>query len=125
MSGKNSTLDLYKVRTRKLEIAEGLFLCPFLSKRGTSCRVSQKFRSLKSHCKNMHQGEIALKCTIDDCGWACSLSIRCLTSHRNNLEKHGSVPYNGGENLDGTCLVVPYNSAVFPGEPVAAHSSVC
>ena len=56
MSGKNSknnkvALDIYQVRTRKLEIAEGLFSCPFLSKRGAPCRVSQKYRSLKNHCK--------------------------------------------------------------------------
>ena len=110
--------DLYKVRSRKLEIAEGLFLCPFISKRGTSCRVAQKFRSLKTHCENMHQGKIALKCSIDDCGWSCLHSIRCLTSHRDNHENHGNVPYNGGENLDGTCVVIPFVLADFPGELV-------
>jgi hypothetical protein len=130
MSGKNSknkkvALDIYQVRTRKLEIAEGLFSCPFLSKRGAPCRVSQKYRSLKNHCKNMHEEEIALKCTIGDCKWACSLSIRCLTSHRDNLDNHSSVPYNGGENLDGTCLVVPFVLEDFPGEFIDGHSAQC
>ena len=123
MSGRNSknmkvVRDLYKVRSRKLEIAEGLFLCPFITNRGTSCRVAQKFRSLKTHCENMHKGKIALKCAIDNCGWSCIHSIRCLTSHRDNLENHGNVPYNGGENLDGNCVVIPFVLADIPGELV-------
>ena len=130
MSGKNSknnkvALDIYQVRTRKLEIAEGLFSCPFLSKRGAPCRVSQKYRSLKNHCKNMHDEEIALKCIIGNCKWSCSLSIRCLTSHRDNLDNHGSVPLNGCENLDGTCLVVPFVLTDFPGDFIDEHSAAC
>ena len=130
MSGKNSknnkvALDIYQVRTRKLEIAEGLFSCPFLSKRGTLCRVSQKYRSLKIHCKNIHDEEIALKCIIGNCKWSCSQSIRCLTGHRDNLDNHGSIPYNGCENLDGTCLVVPFVLTDFPGEFIDGHSAAC
>ena len=129
MSGQNSknkvALDIYPVRTRKIEIAEGLFSCPFLSKRGTLCRVSQKYRSLKIHCKNIHDEDIALKCIIENCKWSCSPSIRCLTGHRDNLDNHGNIPYNGCENLDETCVVVPFVLTDFPGDFIDGHSAAC
>ena len=113
MSGKNSKkisilADLNKIRDRKLEIAEGLFLCPF-QKGGERCQVARKFRSLKAHCENMHGGKIALKCVVGDCGWSCVHSIRCLTSHRDNLEIHGELLYTGVDNLDGTCVAVRFH----------------
>ena len=130
MSGQNSknnkvALDIYQVRTRKLEIAEGLFSCPFLSKIGSFCRVSQKYRSLKIHCKNIHDEDIALKCIIENCKWSCSPSIRCLTGHRDNLDNHGNIPYNGCENLDETCVVVPFVLTDFPGDFIDGHSAAC
>ena len=113
MSGKNSKkisilADLNKIRDRKLEISEGLFLCPF-QKGGERCQVAQKFRNLKAHCENMHGGKIALKCVVGDCGWSCVHSIRCLTSHRDNLEIHGELLYTGVDNLDGTCVAVRFH----------------
>jgi hypothetical protein len=130
MPGKDSknpeiVKGLYKVRSRKAEIAEGLFLCPFMTKRGTSCQVAQKFRSLKLHCDKMHNKKIALKCTIDNCGWSCVHSIRCLTSHRDNLENHGKLPYKGDFNLDDTCVVVPFVLEDFSGELVDGHFPEC
>ena len=113
MSGKNSKkisilADLNKIRDRKLEISEGLFLCPF-QKGGERCQVARKFRSLKAHCENMHGGKIALKCVVGDCGWLCIHSIRYLTSHRDNLEIHGELLYTGVDNLDGTCVAVRFH----------------
>ena len=112
--------DIYPVRTRKSEIAEGLFSCPFPRKNGGPCNVSQKYRSMKIHCKNMHDEDIALKCIIGNCKWSCSPSIRCLTSHRDNHDNHGIITLNGCENLDGTCLVVP-----FKGDFIDEHSPAC
>ena len=113
MSGKNSKkisilADLNKIRDRKLDLSEGLFLCPF-QKGAERCQVAQKFRNLKAHCENMHGGKIALKCVVGDCGWSCVHSIRCLTSHRDNLEIHGELLYTGVDNLDGTCVAVRFH----------------
>ena len=125
MAGNKSKInkvasELYPVRTSKSEIAEGLFLCPSPRKDGDSCRVSQNYRSLKVHCKNIHDEEISLKCNINNCDWFCSPSIRCLTSHRDNFDNHGSIPFKGSLNLDGTCLVIP-----FVGEFIDEHTSCC
>jgi hypothetical protein len=48
-----------------------------------------------------------------------------LTGHRDNLDIHGSIPHNGCENLDGTCLVVPFVLTDFPGEFIDGHSAAC
>ena len=112
--------DLYPVRTRKNELAEGLFSCPFPRKNGGPCNVSQKYRSMRIHCKNMHGEDISLKCMVNNCEWYCSPSVRCLTSHRDNHENHGILTFNGLENLDGTCLVVP-----FDGDFIDEHTPAC
>jgi hypothetical protein len=112
--------DIYPVRTRKSELAEGLFSCPFPRKNGGPCNVSQKYRSMRIHGKNMHGEDISLKCIIGNCKWSCSPSIRCLTSHRDNHDNHGILTFNGLENLDGTCLVVP-----FDGDFIDEHTPAC
>ena len=94
---KSKIKKIFSERTCKSEIAEGLFSCPFPRKNGGSCRVSQKYRSLKIHCKKIS-----------------------MASHRDNLDNHGSIPFTGSLNLDGSCLVIP-----FVGDVIDEHTSCC
>ena len=99
---------LFPVRDRKNEISESKFSCPFPKKNGKRCKVSQKFRSMKIHCRHMHGSEISLRCMLQQCRWKCHVSLRCLTSHRDNPENHGVLTLSGCEDLDSTCMIVPY-----------------
>ena len=99
---------LLPVRVRKGELSQSKFTCPFLKKNGQQCKVLQPYRNLTDHCRKMHDREISLRCEVDECGWECHISLRCLTSHRSNLETHGVLVFSGGQNADGTCKVVPY-----------------
>ena len=119
MSGNLSKTSEIENRERKGELAEGLFVCPFLG-----CKVKQKFRSLKGHCAKKHGSKIALMCFLgDSCEWSCGKSIRCLTSHRNNLEVHEKIPFHGGINLDNTCEIIPVEE---PSDELAdGHTAEC
>ena len=99
---------LLPVRVRKGELSQSKFTCPFLKKNGQQCKVLQPYRYLTEHCRKMHDREVSLRCEIDNCRWECHISLRCLTSHRSNLETHGVLVFSGGQNADGTCKVVPY-----------------
>ena len=99
---------LFPVRDRKNEISESKFSCPFPKKNGKRCKVSQKFRSMKNHCRHMHGSEISIRCMLQQCRWKCHISLRCLTSHRDNPENHGVLTLNGCEDLDSTSMIVPY-----------------
>ena len=99
---------LFPVRDRKSELSESKFSCPFPKNNGEKCKVSQKFRNLKNHCRHMHGSEISIRCMLQQCRWRCHISLRCLTSHRDNLENHGVLTLSGCEDLDSTCMIVPY-----------------
>jgi hypothetical protein len=99
---------LFPVRDRKSELSESKFSCPFPKKNGKECTVLQKYRNLKDHCRHMHGCEISLRCMVEQCSWKCHVSVRCLTSHRANLETHGVLTVGGCKDLDATCKVVPY-----------------
>ena len=105
---KKGIKRLFPVRVRKSELSESKFSCPFPKKNGQECTVLQKYRNLKDHCRHMHSSEISLRCTVEQCSWKCHVSLRCLTSHRANLETHGVLTVSGGKDLDATCKVVPY-----------------
>jgi hypothetical protein len=96
-----------------------------MGKRGILCEVPQKFRSFKLHYDKMHIRKIALKCTIGNCGWSCVHSIRCLTSHIDNLENHGKLSYKGDFNLDDSCVVVPFVVEDLSAELVNGHFVEC
>ena len=70
----------------------------------------------------MHSTKVALKCTIRNYDWSCVHSIRCLTSHRDNLENHGKLSYKGGYNLDDSCMVIPFVVEDLSAELVNGHS---
>ena len=114
---------LFPVRDRKNEMSEALFSCPFPRKNGNHCMVSQKYRSMKIHCKNMHGGDISLRCNLGNCRWKCNVSLRCLTSHRDNPENHGILTLNGCEDLDGTCIIVPFEGDEHT--TVGEHTAAC
>ena len=99
---------LFPVRDRRSELSESKFSCPFLKKNGKECKVLQKFRNLKDHCRHMHGCEISIRCMVQQCRWKCHVSLRCLTSHRDNLDNHGALTVGGCEDLDATCKIVPY-----------------
>jgi hypothetical protein len=105
---KKGIKHLLPVRVRKSELSESKFSCPFPKKNGKECTVLQKYRNLKDHCRHMHSSEISIRCTVEQCSWKCHVSLRCLTSHRANLETHGVLTVSGGKDLDSTCKVVPY-----------------
>ena len=119
----NVASNLFPVRSRKNELAEALFSCPFPRKNGGPCKVSQKYRSIRIHCKNMHGSDVSLRCIIGNCRWSCSPSIRCLTSHRDNPENHGILTLNGCEDLDGTCTVVEFEGDEHTA--VGEHTAAC
>ena len=56
----------------------------------------------------MHGCEISIRCMVQQCRWKCHVSLRCLTSHRDNLDNHGALTVGGCEDLDATCKIVPY-----------------
>ena len=105
---KQNIKRLLPVRVRKSELSESKFSCPFPKKNGQACTVLQKYRNLTDHCRHMHGREISLRCAVEQCRWECHVSLRCLTSHRANLETHGVLVVSGGKDLDATCKVVPY-----------------
>ena len=105
---KQNVKRLLPVRVRKSELSESKLSCPFPKKNGQKCTVLQKYRNLTDHCRHMHGKEISLRCAVEQCRWECHVSLRCLTSHRANLETHGVLVVSGGKDLDGTCKVVPY-----------------
>jgi hypothetical protein len=114
---------LLPVRVRKGELSQSKFTCPFLKKNGKQCAVLQPYRHLTEHCRKMHNQEVSLKCEIDDCSWECHISLRCLTSHRSNIETHGALIFNGGPNIDGSCKVVPYVEE--EGGAPECHTNTC
>ena len=105
---KQNVKRLLPVRVRKSELSESKLSCPFLKKNGQQCTVLQKYRNLTDHCRKMHGQEITVRCAVEQCRWECHVSLRCLTSHRANLETHGVLVVSGGKDLDATCKVVPY-----------------
>jgi hypothetical protein len=105
---KQNVKRLLPVRVRKSELSESKLSCPFLKKNGQQCTVLQNYRNLTDHCRKMHGQEITVRCAVEQCRWECHVSLRCLTSHRSNLETHGVLVMSGGQDLDGTCKVVPY-----------------
>ena len=119
----NKIKSLLPVRVRKGELAQSKFTCPFLKKNGKQCAVLQPYRHLTEHCRKMHNQEVSLKCEIDDCSWECHISLRCLTSHRSNIETHGALIFNGGPNIDGSCKVVPYVEE--EGGAPECHTNTC
>jgi hypothetical protein len=103
--------NFLSTRDRKSELAETKFKCPFRKRDGSYCTALLPFRHLASHCLNVHEQKVGIKCLIDDCWWWCYQSLRCLTSHLSNTETHGALVMEGGPNLDGKVEVIPYEIA--------------
>jgi hypothetical protein len=103
--------NFLSTRDRSNELAETKLKCPFRKRDGSYCTALLPFRHLASHCLNVHEQKVGIKCLIDDCWWWCYQSLRCLTSHLSNTETHGALVIEGGPNLDGRVEVIPYEIA--------------
>ena len=103
--------NFLSTRDRKNELAETKLKCPFRRRDGSYCTALLPFRYLTTHCLNVHEQKVGIKCLIDDCWWWCFQSLRCLTSHLSNTETHGALVIEGGPNLDGRVEVIPYEIA--------------
>lgn len=114
--------NFLSTRDRSNELAEVKMRCPFLRRDGSQCATLLPFRYLATHCLNVHEQKVGIKCLIDDCWFWCYQSLRCLTSHLSNTETHGVLVIGGGPNLDGRVEVVPYE---IRGKKIKEHTLSC